>query len=138
MKASNLAEVGQIRRRKGTSMKRMMKEQALRRSEWGVITTEDWPDSQADDSEGDASDGRKDVGNTECKAQDHAHHASPERIESEKIYLAQPEESQACPRSFGIGTHPTSRHIAPLQRDRSSDGTRRRHSEEAKAKSSRN
>lgn len=134
MKASNLADVGQIRRRKGTSIKRMTKEQALRRSEWGVTTTEDWPDSQADDSEGNASDRRKDVGNTKCKAQDHAHHAGPERIELEKMYFAQPEESQACPSSFGIGIRPTSRHITPLQRDRSSDGTKRRHSEEAKDK----
>lgn len=133
MKASNLEDVGQIRRRKGTSMKRMTKEQALRGSEWGVTATEDQPDSQADNSEGNASDGRKDVGNAECKAQDHAHHASPERIESEKVYFVQqPEESQACLRSSGIGTQATSRHITPLQRDRSSDGARRRHPKEAK------
>jgi hypothetical protein len=29
MKASNLGEVGQMRRRRGTSMKRIMKEEAL-------------------------------------------------------------------------------------------------------------
>lgn len=105
MKASNLADVGQIRSRKGTSIKRMTNEQALRMSVWCIIT-EDWPDLQADGGEGDAGDGRKKVGNTECKAQDHAQHAGPKRILSE-MRILRSQKNQACPKSSTRNRHPS-------------------------------
>lgn len=106
MKASNLADVGQMRSRKGTSMKRMMNEQALQWSEWWIVIAEIWPILQADDGENDAEDGGEDVGNAEGKAQDHAHHAGPKKSAVRNMFPLQPDKSQRYPKPSMTNRHP--------------------------------
>lgn len=112
-----------MRSRKGTSMKRMINEQALPMSEWYIIVAEDRPNSQANDGEDDTEDRGEDVGNSQSKAQDHAQHTGP-KIESSETCILSKSKSFRDVRGLlrGTGAHVTSRHDAfLLQRSRKSD-----------------
>lgn len=68
MKASNFEEVGQIRRRKGTSTKRIIKAETLLRVRI-ALSQGIWLDSQAQNGEDNVPTVKsKDVGNTESDA----------------------------------------------------------------------
>lgn len=78
MKPSNLEDVGQIRRRKGTSTKRMTNADALWKGQNGVVSEGIGLVLHAQDGEDDVHNLEgEDVGDTEGKAEDNTKHTGP-------------------------------------------------------------
>lgn len=77
MKASNLADVGQILRSKGISINMMMKEEMLQRMIRSPRTLNALKHLQADNAKGNHKVGVENVRDSQCEAKDYAQNSRP-------------------------------------------------------------